>query len=158
MPDDLRQRIHALHEWYCQNVMRVRLTPEVERLWLEWLTAGYNGPQLRSVILYLRKQICVSKRNEGALKLSNLFERAEDGSFRKFDEDLGLATSRGNLNIDKKLPPAPGEGGSQKAEGRGQQTEGRGQKAEVRSQKPATPDTDAAQAAFEDFRNLKEKL
>ena len=104
---DQLQRIHALHAWYARNVMDVRLTPEVERLWLEWLKAGYNGNDLRSVLIYLRRQICVGKRNEGALKLSNLFERSEDGAFQKFDEDLGLSRARANLNVDKRIEAAP---------------------------------------------------
>jgi len=150
------QRITALHEWYCQNVMRVRLTPEIERLWLEWLTAGYNGPQLRGVIIYLRKQISAGKRNDGALKLSNIFERAEDGSFRKFDEDLGLSTSLANRSIDKRLAPAPGGGGSVVS---GQWSVGRkagdgGQR--VEDGPIANPE--AAKTAFEKFIKLKEKL
>lgn len=153
MPADTKARIELLHEWYCQNVMRVRLTPEIERLWLEWITAGYNGPQLRTVIIYLRKQINVGKRNEGSVKLSNLFERAEDGSFRKFDEDLGLAGARGNLNIDKRLAPAPD------VEGRdGAPAPSAPARAERRA--PPTPpaDPDAAQAAFEAFQAVKNDL
>ena len=107
MPDDTAKRIEALHEWYCRNALRIRLTPEVQRLWLEWLTAGYCGPDLRSVLIYLRKQINLGKRNEGSIKLSNLFQRSEDGSFGKFDEDLGLSRARKNLNVDRKMEAAP---------------------------------------------------
>lgn len=106
MPEELRERIIALHDWYCRNVMQLRLTPEVERLWMEWLKAGYAGPDLRDVIRYIRKQINLGKRNEGALKLTNLIQRSE-GGFIGFDQDLGLARARANLNIDKRLEPAP---------------------------------------------------
>lgn len=106
MSADLQSRITALHDWYCRNVMPVRLTPEVERLWLEWLKAGYCGPDLRAVILYLRRQIAIGKRNEGSLKLTNLIQRSEAG-FIGFDMDLGLARARTNLNPMKKLEPAP---------------------------------------------------
>ena len=106
MSADQQQRIADLHAWSCRNVMPMRLTPEVERLWLEWLKAGYCGPDLRAVIVYLRRQIAIGKRNEGALKLTNLFQRSEHG-FVGFDMDLGLARARANLNPAKKLEPAP---------------------------------------------------
>ncbi len=100
------ERIRALHQWYCENVMPLRLTPEVERLWFEWLKAGYCGPDLRDVVLYIRRQISTGKRNEGALKLTNLIQRSEAG-FIGFDQDLGLARSRRNLQVDRRLAPAP---------------------------------------------------
>ncbi len=102
----IRERIPPLHAWYCRNVMPLRLTPEVERLWFDWLKAGYNGTDLRDVIRYIRRQISAGKRNEGALKLTNLIQRSEAG-FIGFDQDLGLARARANLNVDKKLEPAP---------------------------------------------------
>lgn len=106
MSADFKQRIADLHAWYCRNVMEMRLTPEVERLWLEWLRAGYCGPDLRTVIVYLRKQIAIGKRNEGSLKLTNLIQRSEAG-FIGFDMDLGLARARAKINPLKKLEPAP---------------------------------------------------
>ena len=108
MSEDMRQRIADLHAWYCRNVMQVRLTPEVERLWWDWFRAGYNGPDLRDVIRYIRRQIGVGRRNQGALKLSNLLARTETG-FLGFDEDLGLARAQGNLRTDKRLDPVPGQ-------------------------------------------------
>lgn len=147
------QRIHALHAWYSRNVMEVRLTPERERLWLEWLKAGYNGNDLRSVLIYLRRQICVGKRNEGALKLSNLFERSEDGAFQKFDEDLGLSRARANLNVDKRIEAAPDAvaGGTARA------ASGAGSQREPAHPVPA-PANPAAEAALADLRKLKEDL
>jgi hypothetical protein len=106
MSQDLRARIERLHAWYCENVMPIRLTPEVERLWWEWLRAGYAGPDLRDVILYIRRQIAIGKRHDGALKLTNLIQRSEAG-FIGFDQDLGLARSRANRSVDKRLAPAP---------------------------------------------------
>ncbi len=94
MSESTPERIRALHAWYCENVMDVPLRPEVERLWFEFFQQGYNGHQLAHVIRYLRKQITREKRNQGALKLSNLLERSEDGSLLKFAEDLGLAGYR----------------------------------------------------------------
>ena len=106
---ELLQRINAIHAWYQRNVLNMRQTPEVERLWLEWFRAGYNGHDLRDVIRYIRKQIALGKRNEGALKLSNLLARSEAG-FLKFDEDLALSRARGNLRPDRVLEAAPGDG------------------------------------------------
>jgi hypothetical protein len=106
MSEDYFHRIGALHAWYQINVLPMRLTPEVERLWFEWLKAGYNGPDLRDVIRYIRRQISLGKRNEGALKLSNLLARSESG-FLKFDEDLALARARQNLRTDRRLDPVP---------------------------------------------------
>lgn len=106
MSEENIQRIHDLHAWYQRNVLPMRLTPEVERLWWDWLNAGYNGYDLRDVIRYIRRQISLGKRNEGALKLSNLLARTESG-FMKFDEDLALSRARQNLNVDRKLEPVP---------------------------------------------------
>lgn len=100
------ERVLAIHEWYARNVLPMRRTPEVERLWFDWLKAGYNGHQLRAVVLYIRRQISLGKRNEGALKLSNLLARSESG-FLRFDEDLALARARGNLSVDRRLDAAP---------------------------------------------------
>ena len=108
MSSDTKSRIDALHEWYCRNVMVIRLTPQVEKLWFDWLRAGYCGPDLRSVILYIRRQIALGKRNEGALKLSNLIAPGELG-YTGFDQDLGLARARANLNVQKKLEPFPSD-------------------------------------------------
>lgn len=116
MSADFHNRIVALHEWYCQNVMTVRLTPEVERLWFEWFKAGYCGPDLRDVIRYIRKQIALGKRNEGALKLTNLIQRSEAG-FIGFDQDLGLSRARAKLNPMRKLAPVPDGSRSQEAGG-----------------------------------------
>lgn len=151
MPTQLatKERITALHTWYQRNVMTVRLTPEVERLWWEWLKAGYNGTDLRDVIRYIRRQISTGKRNEGALKLSNLLARSENG-FLKFDEDLGLARARGNLNVDKKLEPAPDSPPAPPRSG----GEGRGEVA--RAQHKGDPI--AAEKALAELRQAKDQL
>lgn len=160
MSSDFQTRINALHAWYCRNVMEMRLTPEVERLWLEWLKAGYCGPDLRDAVRYIRRQIALGKRNEGALKLTNLIARGEVG-FIGFDQDLGLARARTNLNPMKKLEPAPdhearageaGGKGSRGAEGQ-HPLVGRDSvepsKEPTSSNAPRTPNLDA-------FRKMKE--
>lgn len=93
-PVPVRDRIQALHAWYCDNVMSVPLAPEIERLWLGFFKAGYNGHQLAAVIQYLRRQIAQSKRNIGSLKLTNLLQISEEGSLVKFSEDLALSGYR----------------------------------------------------------------
>ncbi len=30
---DMARRIADLHDWYCRNVMTMKLTPPVEKLW-----------------------------------------------------------------------------------------------------------------------------
>lgn len=100
-----RERIEQFHSWYQRNVMDVRLTPERERLWYDWLKEGYKGDDLRRVIRYIRLQIYLNKRNPGALKLCNLFERSEGGSFDKFDDDLAL--SKATMDPEKKMEPMP---------------------------------------------------
>lgn len=151
---DHLQRIHALHAWYSRNVMEVRLTPEVERLWLEWLKSGYNGNDLRAVLIYLRRQICVGKRNEGALKLSNIFERSEDGTFQKFDEDLGLSRARANLSVDKRIEAAPDSSGRAPLPRSPDQPVEATARTEPR---PADVNPAAAQA-LADFRKMKGEL
>lgn len=150
MPTPLpsKERIETLHAWYARNVLGVRLTPEVERLWFDWLKAGYNGNDLRDVVRYIRRQINLKQRNEGALKLSNLFLRSE-GGFLRFDEDLGLARARANLNVDKRLEAAP-------------DAEAGGRMAEVRPPapviRPPSRDPAAAQHALDELRKAKERL
>ena len=145
-PPPLQLRIAALHAWYARNVMNLRQTPEAERLWFEWLKAGFNGNDLRAVILYIRRQISLGKRNEGALKLSNLLARDESGGFLKFEEDLGLATSRKNLSIDKRLEPSP-----EAATG----LPLLGERAGVRASTTSTPYTRDPAAAEQAMRDLK---
>lgn len=100
----LFMRIHALHAWYESNVMRIRLTPEIERLWLQFFKAGYNGKDLAKVIKYLRSEINRGKRNNGSLSLSSLLRPDEAGVLR-FAIDLGLAGA--SYGVDKKLTPLP---------------------------------------------------
>lgn len=90
-PKPMAERIAALHAWYAANVLPVRLTPEAERLWFDFFKQGFNGQDLALVIRYLRGQIRMGKRNEGALRLTNLLARSEEGSLVGFDETLALA-------------------------------------------------------------------
>lgn len=116
----------------------MRLTPQVEKLWFDWLKAGYNGNDLRDVIRYLRRQIALGKRNEGALKLCNLIAPGELG-YVGFDQDLCLARARANLNVEKKLEPAPDQGSG----ARRQETVSRPSAPTLSTPAEHTPNTDA---------------
>ena len=59
-----------------------------ERLWHEFLRAGFSAQDLKSVVAYLQKEIRASRRNVGALKLSNLLQ------LDRFEEDLNISKVR----------------------------------------------------------------
>ena len=69
------QSVRALHELYCQCTgQNLSLRFDRERLWYEFLRAGFNAADLSRVIAYLQKEIRAARRNIGALKLSNLLQ------------------------------------------------------------------------------------
>lgn len=108
---ELDTRARALHEWFCQVTgQQLPLRMELLTRWIDWLQAGHNGPQLKTVLLYLRKQIASNKRNPGALKLSSLLD------ITKFEEDLGLAQSARSAFADPESRlPAPPDGATRTA-------------------------------------------
>ena len=86
------------HQLYCQLTgQTLRLAFDRERLWFELLRAGYTLQDVRSVILYLQREIRVQRRNVGALKLSNLLQPD------RFEEDLQISRVR----LRPLTPPAP---------------------------------------------------
>jgi hypothetical protein len=91
--------LRATHELYCQLTgQKLTLRFDRERLWYEFLRAGFNADDLKIVVCYLQKEIRASRRNVGALKLSNLLQ------LDRFEEDL---------NISKlKLHPPPSSASS----------------------------------------------
>lgn len=92
----LRERIAAAHQLYCQLTgQSLRLGFDRERQWYEWLRAGFTSEDLRRVIGYLRREIRESRRNVGALKLSNLLQPD------RFEEDLNIRRVR------LEAPPRP---------------------------------------------------
>ena len=93
------QSIRELHELYCQCTgQNLLLRFDRERLWYEFLRAGFTLADLRRVIGYLQKEILAQRRNIGALKLSNLLQ------LDRFEEDLNI--SRIRLK-SRSQPPAP---------------------------------------------------
>jgi hypothetical protein len=91
-------QLEELHQTYC------RLTGQTlvwrfdrERLWWEFLQAGFTLADLVQVIGYLQKEIRHTRRNVGALKLSNLLQ------LDRFEEDLNISRVR----LVPEPPPKP---------------------------------------------------
>ena len=92
--------IHQAHQLYCQLTgQTLRLAFDRERMWFELLRAGYTLADLRTVILYLQREIRAQHRNVGALKLSNLLQPD------RFEEDLQI--SRVRVRVTSPAQPAP---------------------------------------------------
>lgn len=87
--------VRELHELYCHlTAQTLSLRFDRERLWCEFLRAGFGAADLKRVVTYLQKQIRAERRNIGALKLSNLLQ------LDRFEEDL-------NISRVRLKPPAP---------------------------------------------------
>ena len=96
-PASIPQQVQQLHQAYCQLTgQRLCLGYDRERLWFEFLRAGFGLVDLTRVVGYLQKEIRSGRRNVGALKLSNLLQ------LDRFEEDLNI--SRVRLTPQ---PPAP---------------------------------------------------
>ena len=81
--------LRANHQLYCQLTgQKLSLRFDRERLWYEFLRAGFSAHDLKSVVAYLQKEIRASRRNVGALKLSNLLQ------LDRFEEDLHISKVR----------------------------------------------------------------
>lgn len=81
--------LRATHELYCQLTgQQLTLRFDRERLWFEFLRAGFSAQDLKIVVAYLQKEIRASRRNVGALKLSNLLQ------LDRFEEDLNISNVR----------------------------------------------------------------
>jgi hypothetical protein len=89
------QSVRELHELYCLwTAQTLSLRFDRERLWYEFLRAGFSAQDLKRVLTYLQKEIRAQRRNIGALKLSNLLQ------LDRFEEDL-------NISHVRLKPPAP---------------------------------------------------
>jgi hypothetical protein len=92
------ERIQQAHALYCRLTgQRLSLRFDRERLWYELFHAGFTEADLQRVIRYLQREIRESRRNVGALKLSNLLQ------LDRFEEDLNI--SRVQLYAPKASPP-----------------------------------------------------
>ena len=83
------QSVRELHELYCHwTAQTLSLRFDRERLWYEFLRAGFSAEDLKRVVTYLQKEIRRQRRNIGALKLSNLLQ------LDRFEEDLNISRVR----------------------------------------------------------------
>jgi hypothetical protein len=83
------QSVRELHELYCRwTAQTLSLRFDRERLWYEFLRAGFSAADLKRVVTYLQKEIRAERRNIGALKLSNLLQ------LDRFEEDLNISRVR----------------------------------------------------------------
>jgi hypothetical protein len=88
-PTSLSLAIDQLHQLYSQLTgQTLRLRFDRERLWFDFLQAGFNQTDLKRVISYLQTEIRAARRNVGALKLSNLLQ------LDRFEEDLHISRVR----------------------------------------------------------------
>jgi hypothetical protein len=115
-PLPLLAQLEQLHQTYC------RLTGQTlswrfdrERLWWEFLQAGFTLADLIQVIRYLQKEIRHTRRNVGALKLSNLLQ------LDRFEEDLNISRVRLAPQPPPKPPIAPAPTCSPAQQERGRQ-------------------------------------
>ena len=93
----LPAQLEQLHQTYCRLTgQNLSWRFDRERLWFEFLRAGFTLADLIQVVRYLQREIRHTRRNVGALKLSNLLQ------LDRFEEDLNI--SRVRLTAQ---PPAP---------------------------------------------------
>jgi hypothetical protein len=96
-------QIQQLHRTYCGlTAQNLSLRFDRQRLWYEFLKAGFTATDLTRVIAYLQKEIRQSRRNVGALKLSNLLQ------LDRFEEDLNISRIRLTPEPSRPSPPPPG--------------------------------------------------
>ena len=89
-------QIQELHQTYCRLTgQNLSLRYDRERLWYEFLRAEFTVGDLIQVVGYLQKEILHTRRNVGALKLSNLLQ------LDRFEEDLNIS----NVRLRSSPPP-----------------------------------------------------
>jgi len=116
-PPPLRAVLEPLHHTYCHLTgQNLSLRFDRERLWFEFHRAGFTLADLVQVVRYLQKEIRHTRRNVGALKLSNLLQ------LDRFEEDLHISRVRLTVQPRPKNPtgaptrsPAEQERGRQHA-------------------------------------------
>ena len=91
--------IGEAHALYCRLTgQSLSLRYDRERLWYEVLRAGHTLADVEHLIRYLQREIRATRRQVGALKLSNLLQPD------RFEEDLGI--SRLQLRPPPARPPS----------------------------------------------------
>lgn len=98
-PGSLPATLQQLHKTYCQLTgQSLSLRFDRERLWFEFLRAGFTLADLLQVVRYLQREIRHTRRNVGALKLSNLLQ------LDRFEEDLNISRVRLTASPPAKTP------------------------------------------------------
>lgn len=101
-PTNWPAAVRELHSLYCQwTAQPLSLRFDRERLWYEFLYAGFGTADLKQVVRYLQKEIRAQRRNVGALKLSNLLQ------LDRFEEDLHLSRVRLKPPVQRPEPTPP---------------------------------------------------
>lgn len=98
--------IAQAHALYCQLTgQNLPIRYDRERQWYELLRAGHTLADVEHVVRYLQREIRATRRNVGALKLSNLLQPD------RFEEDLGISRLRvrgpAAQPVPKPPPPMP---------------------------------------------------
>jgi hypothetical protein len=97
-PSAMPVQLQQLHQTYGRLTgQNLSLRFDRERLWFEFLRAGFTLDDLIQVVRYLQKEIRHARRNIGALKLSNLLQ------LDRFEEDLNISRVR----LTPEPPPQP---------------------------------------------------
>ncbi len=97
-PSSVLAQVEQIHLTYCRLTgQSLSLRFDRERLWFEFLRAGFTLADLVAVVRYLQKEIRHARRNVGALKLSNLLQ------LDRFEEDLNISRVR----LTPSPPPQP---------------------------------------------------
>ena len=100
-PLPLLSQLEQLHQTYCRLTgQNLSWRFDRERLWWEFLHAGFTLADLIQVIRYLQKEIRHPRRNVGALKLSNLLQ------LDRFEEDLNISRVRLTAPAPARTPDA----------------------------------------------------
>src|SRR5438309_2132804 len=100
LPPSIPPQLEQLHQTYCRlTAQNLSLRFDRERLWFEFLRAGFTLADLLQVVRYLQKEIRHTRRNVGALKLSNLLQ------LDHFEEDLNISRVRLTVQAPRPRPP-----------------------------------------------------
>jgi hypothetical protein len=94
--------IAQAHALYCQLTgQNLPIRYDRERQWYELLRAGHTLADVEHVVRYLQREIRATRRNVGALKLSNLLQPD------RFEEDLGISRLRVSAPTGQPTPKQP---------------------------------------------------
>ena len=115
-PPSLPAQLEQLHQTYGRLTgQNLSLRFDRERLWFEFYRAGFTLADLTQVVRYLQREIRHTRRNVGALKLSNLLQ------LDRFEEDLNISRVRLRPEASPRAPVALAPAGSPTEQERGRQ-------------------------------------